>query len=439
MEIMVLRRFFVIVFLAFSLNSAFCITNVTHVIHILVDGLSGIYLKKGIDENPSGFPNFGRFVREGACTFNARTDYDYTETLPDTVTTLTARPVIGTPDMPPSAKHLINFNYWNPYVTIHSYGDTNKGYISSVFDVVHDSGMTTGFFSEKDKFQMIVVSYNEVNGGMDLVGEDNGRNKIDFSSIIDTWNNPAVVLSFAEEIQSNHFNYSFVHIADMDYAGHYYGWGTEIWYEQLVVVDQCLGLIFDVIDNDEEFAGKTAIILTADHGGGYPPTTHVYPEYELNYTIPLLVWGAGFTPGSDLYDYFSNRLDPQHSRPDYGYRYQPLRNGDSSNIALSLLGLNPIPGSYMIPIFGQPPAVIKYEIINGFVVLSWKTNSGEYVLEASSSLSANSNWTVVNGNFITDGALYHHSHPIANNAPLLFFRLRKTSDNLMPLNVSQHP
>ena len=173
--------------------------------------------------------------------------------------------------------------------------------------------------------------------------------------------------------------------------------------------------------------------------GGYPPTTHVYPEYELNYTIPLLVWGAGFTPGSDLYDYFSNRLDPQHSRPDYGYRYQPLRNGDSSNIALSLLGLNPIPGSYMIPIFGQPPAVIKYEIINGFVVLSWKTNSGEYVLEASSSLSANSNWTVVNGNFITDGALYHHSHPIANNAPLLFFRLRKTSDNLMPLNVSQHP
>ena len=421
---MMSKRFFVIIFLVLSLNSAFCVTNITHVIHILVDGLSGIYLKQGINENPSRFPNFCRFVREGACTFNARTDYDYTETLPDTVTTLTARPVIGTPDMPPSEKHLINFNYWNPNVTIHSYGDTNKGYISSVFDVVHDSGMTTGFFSEKQKFQMIVVSYDDVNGGVDLVGEDNGRNKIDYSSVINTSYSRFVIQGFVQQIQSNHFNYSFIHIADIDYAGHSYGWGTEIWYEQLEIVDQYLGWVFDVVDNDEEFAGNTAIILTADHGGGQPLTTHVYPEYELNYTIPLLVWGAGFAPGSDLYDYFSNRLDPQHSRPDYYNKYQPLRNGDSSNIALSLLGLNPIPGSYMTPTFGQPPAAIKFEITNGFVVLSWKTNVGNYVLERSRTLLDDSSWTTVNDNVITYGELYRYSYPV-NNEPLLFFRLRK--------------
>ncbi len=205
------KKIFTIVFLVLSLNSSFCITNVTYVIHILVDGLSGIYLKNGIDENPSRFPNFSRFVKEGAYTFNASTDYNYTETLPDTITTLTSRPVIGTPDMPPSAKHLIDFNFWNPYVTIHSYGDINKGYISSVFDVVHDAGMTTGFFSEKRKFQMIVISYNDVNGGLDLVGEDNGRNKIDYSSVIDTLYNPSVIQAFVQQIQSNHFNYSRLH------------------------------------------------------------------------------------------------------------------------------------------------------------------------------------------------------------------------------------
>jgi hypothetical protein len=74
----------------------------------------------------------------------------------------------------------------------------------------------------------------------------------------------------------------------------------------------------------------------------------------------------------------------------------------------------------MIPIFGQTPAMIKYEISSGFVVLSWNTNSGEHVLESSSSLSANSNWTVVNGNFITDGALYRYSHPIASNGLYCF-------------------
>jgi predicted AlkP superfamily pyrophosphatase or phosphodiesterase len=126
--------------------------------------------------------------------------------------------------------------------------------------------MTTAFFSEKQKFQMFVDSYDDINGDVDLIGEDNGRNKIDFSSIIDTWNNPAVILSFVQQIHSNHFNYSFIHIADMDYAGHYYGWGTEIWYEQLEIVDQCLGWIFNIVDSDEEFSGKTAIILTADHG-----------------------------------------------------------------------------------------------------------------------------------------------------------------------------
>jgi hypothetical protein len=76
---------------------------------------------------------------------------------------------------------------------------------------------------------------------------------------------------------------------------------------------------------------------------------HVEPTAYQNYNIPLFVWGAGLPAGADLYSLTTNRFDPALTRPDYNSPTQPLRNGDTGNLALQLLGLGPIPGSSMIP------------------------------------------------------------------------------------------
>jgi hypothetical protein len=115
-------------------------------------------------------------------------------------------------------------------------------------------------------------------------------------------------------------------------------------YRQIVHgVDEYLGDVFHLVETDPQLTGRTAIVLVTDHGGtGF---AHSNPKLRENYTIPLFVWGAGVGRG-DLYAMnHDTRTDPGQSRPDYGPDHQPIRNGDTGNLALSLLGLGPIPTS----------------------------------------------------------------------------------------------
>ena len=301
----------------------------SYVIHISVDGLrpDAITTLGAADA-----PNFYRLRNEGAFTDNARADYDVTETLPNHTTQLTARPVLGTNG------HSVSFNS-DPGTTIHQ----SKGaYVPSVFDVVSDNGLRTGLYASKDKFAFFDRSWNEVNGALDTIGVDNGRDKIDQY----TFNDSSQLLTgeFVADMSAEPFHYSLLHWRDPDTAGHASGWMSTAYLNAVKAMDGLLGQVLSLVTTNPTLAGKTNIVLTADHGGvGTGHGDEWLPEV---YTLPFHAWGPDVTAGADLYQLNpASRTNPGTSRLDSSVDPQPIRHGDAANLALDLLGLGPVPTS----------------------------------------------------------------------------------------------
>jgi hypothetical protein len=307
-----------------------------YVIHISVDGLNAGAMQSLIDAGQA--PSFKRFEDEGAWTTNARADYSFTNTLPNHTTILTGRPVLETVGMPNAP-----FHGWTSNIvpqrgaTLHRHG-----YIPSVFDVVHDAGKSTALFSSKDKFVIFKQSYDQTNGAPN----EHGRDKVDMFFTADDGPpkfSQTVNDHFIDEMRSHHFNYVFLHYRDADSVGHVLRWDSGEYRWAVKNVDGFIGEVFKLVETDPQLKGKTAIVLTADHGGS--AFGHVNPQLKENFTVPVLVWGAGVAHG-DLYAMNrESREEPGDRRIDYSAAKQPIHNGDTGNLALSLLGLGPIPTS----------------------------------------------------------------------------------------------
>ena len=291
------------------------------------------YLQPLVDKGQA--PNFQRFQKEGAWTNNARTDYDWTITLPNHTCMITGRGVEG-----PAGHNWTKNHDPNPGETLHSH---KHAYVHSVFDVVHDKGLRTCLFAGKSKFIVYAHSYDDKHGLLvENRGTYGGRNKIDgFEWKADS---AAMVHDFIYFCGLNPFHYSFIHFPDPDAAGHPNGWGSEEYLAAVRKVDHGLGEIFHLVETQPAMRGHTAIILTADHGG--KGNDHSDIKEPLDYTIPFYVWGAGVAAGKDLYALNrGSRLDPGAGRPSYAAAVQPIRDGDAANLALALLGLGIVPGS----------------------------------------------------------------------------------------------
>jgi hypothetical protein len=312
-----------------------------HVIHVSIDGLNASLMQEVIDSGKA--PHLKRFQDEGAWTINGRADYTQTNTLPNHTCMFTGRPVRQPDGMPDTVHHGLTENKFTKRSdTLHKCGNTKLGYIASVFDVVHDAGLSTALYASKSKFELYDVSYDKNNGAE----HPNGRDKIDvFVTEEDDPPEFSKTLNerFLADMAEKKFSYAFVHYRDPDTTGHALSWGSGGWFHAVRNADAYIGEVFKLIESDEKLEGKTAIIISTDHGGiGYGHETVTRRE---NFTIPVMVWGAGVGRG-DLYAINRDtRADPGEKRVDCSDELQPIRNGDTGNLALSLLGLGPIPGS----------------------------------------------------------------------------------------------
>jgi predicted AlkP superfamily pyrophosphatase or phosphodiesterase len=306
-----------------------------YVIEISVDGLGSYYLQPMIEKGE--LPSFKRFKTEGAWTNNARNDDDVTVTLPNHTTIITGRSVMG-----PEGHQWVRNTDPAQGETLHQHQGHDGPYIASVFDVAHDHGLRTALFAGKTKFSLYRDSYDADHGAADSGQPDHGRNKID--CFVYEKDCDSLTGAYVAAMEEKPFQYSFIHYADPDSAGHSYGWGSDAYQQAIRKVDAQLGRIFRMIENDPKFRGQTTIFLTADHGG--KDRNHADPLLPEDYTIPVYLWGCGVAAGQDLYVLNqSTRRDPGVSHPLHSDPEQPIRNGDGVNLALKLLGLGPIPGS----------------------------------------------------------------------------------------------
>lgn len=406
--------------------------TVAHVLHISFDGLGGLYLEDYVRRAPNEFPTFARLVREGAATFNARCDYHSSLTEPNHATILTGRPVWQQPtNVPWSAPHGMTWNFDpGPPYTLHNLGNRQVPYKASVLDVAHDHGLRTAFFAGKAKFALFVRSYDELNGAPDEVPPDHGRAKIDQYAIVD-WESPErtavnstylVCLAAGALCSNQPPHYTFLHLVDPDIFGHYYGWDSDEYRACVRRLDLYLTYLLAVVEANPVLAGRTALVITADHGGsGYD---HSNPYSRPVYTLPMLLWGPGVPAGADLYSLFANRADPGSGRPDYNAVPQPLWNGDSANIALALLGLPPIPGSCLIPEFRRPVIRLSIARTPTGLTISWPETGEGYWLEWSGVCSGSA-WEPVDAHIpvVNGQRVYSLTRPL--ESPMRFFRLVK--------------
>jgi len=318
-----------------------------YVIHISVDGLRGDFLAERLDNDTENlYNNFERLRQEGVSTFQSRTDDMVTLTIPNHTSMLTGRPVARLGIYPETLYHGYAQNVDPaPEDTLHNKGNPLVDYIASTFDVAHDYGLRTALFTGKSKFVLFEQSYNGENGMPDEIGENNGRSKID--QFVFEHETAVLVEQFITEMEDQPYHYTFFHFRDPDSEGHGHGWGTEEWDKSVQDVDLYLGQILEFVENNETLNGRTAIILTADHGGLY--SAHSKASIAENYTIPAFIWSPGNIPAhTDLYDFYADSFaNPGTERVFINEKPQAFRNGSTGNLALHFLGLPPVPGAML--------------------------------------------------------------------------------------------
>jgi predicted AlkP superfamily pyrophosphatase or phosphodiesterase len=235
-----------------------------HVVIVSIDGLRPDAIAA------YGAKNLQRLMREGSYTLQAQTILP-SKTLPSHTSMLTGVDV---------EDHGINWN--SDQTDDHGHVD-----VPTIFALAKQAGYTTAAFFSKTKFHHL-----EVPASLDHVRSPQGG----LLTSRFTWERTVGMVEDYLEHTADAPNLMFVHIGEPDYAGHLFGWMSQIYGVAVRQADQAIGEILDEA-NDRFGAGNFTIIVTADHGGH---GRNHGSEDARDTTIPWIVWGQGVQQAAAL-------------------------------------------------------------------------------------------------------------------------------------------
>ncbi len=261
------------------------LTSIKHVIIVSVDGLRP-------DAIPlADTPTLDRLIAQGLYSDHAETARP-SLTLPSHVSMLTGLTV---------EHHGVTWNGYKP-------GFTSD---ATVFSEAKKAGLSTAIFTGKSKL-LYLARPGTVDVLRGWIAEGDSAWKEGSSA--------RVAEAFAREWTSAGFALTFIHLREPDSYGHGYDWMSPEYLRGVEIVDRALGSIISTLENAGSW-GKTALILTSDHGGF---GDHHKERRIENYTIPWLCVGPHIEKG--------------------GLLDRPIRTYDTCPTALRLLGLDPPTG-----------------------------------------------------------------------------------------------
>ncbi len=216
-------------------------------------------------------------------------------------TAQTVRPSIT---LPSHTSMLTGLDRWRHGVGWNNYRSGHIAY-PTVFSMAKRAGLSTAMFFSKfsliyladpTKIDTVFGPVPEQRESRELVtpiAEDTGR------SAPNDITPERLAEAFAEAWQRRPYALSFAHIREPDRAGHRDGWMSPQYLEAVRTADRAVASIVATVARAGVIE-KTAIIVTADHGGARGKRRHSIradPGNPENVTIPWLCVAPGVPPG----------------------------------------------------------------------------------------------------------------------------------------------
>ncbi len=167
-------------------------------------------------------------------------------------------------------KHGVHWNVYNPDLGVIN-GPT-------LFSLLHEAGQSTAMLVGKPRLEHLVLP-----GSVDIY---------DYAGSTDS----QVVDHALEVIKTGLPDLLFIHLPDVDSAGHAGGWMSQIQFIALSQTDHLIGQLVAALEAGN-YLNQTLLIVTTDHGGSGIDHGSDSPE---DVTIPWLAVGPGVPAGLSL-------------------------------------------------------------------------------------------------------------------------------------------